>query len=274
MHIDLRSVLRSKLGRKAAFVPRFVPRLLEKCINAHGLNELLAHNHPKTGAEFCRGVFEDLDVKISGRAPHGMPDSQNRRVLIVSNHPLGGLDGMALIDFFANHYGGAVHFIVNDLLMHITPLRDVFVPVNKHGAQSSQAVGDMHAALAGDDPVLIFPAGLVSRLGDDGKIADLAWKNSFINMAIKNNRAIVPVWFEGENTRFFYRLARWRKKSGLNFNIEMIRLPRELFAQRGKTLTIAVGSTINPDSLSAFASRQQAADYVRNQIENLRLSIK
>lgn len=274
MQIDLRAVLRSKLGRKARFVPRCVPWLLEKCINVHGLNWLLSHNHPKTGAEFCRGVCQDLEITVEGTAPYGMPEAANRRVLVVSNHPLGGLDGMALIDFFTVHYGGKVHFIVNDLLMHVQPLSDVFVPVNKHGAQSASAVADMHGALAGDDPVLIFPAGLVSRLHDDGTIADLEWKNSFINMAVKNNRDIVPVWFEGENTRFFYRLARLRKKIGLKFNIEMVRLPRELFAQKGKTLTIVVGKTIPVEKLRAFTSRHQAAGYVRQQVENLRKSIK
>ena len=249
LQIDLPATLRSKLGGKSKFIPRFVVRWLERTICVDRLNELLRNNYPKTGADFCRGVFNDLDVKIDVNGMDNLPDSADRRVLIVSNHPLGGLDGMALIAFFQEYYGGKIHFIVNDILMAVEPLRDVFVPINKHGAQSRRSKAELDAVLAGDDPVLIFPAGLVSRLGDDGQVRDLDWQKMFVNKAISTRRNIIPVHFSGENSQFFYKFARRRKRLGLKFNIEMIYLPGEVIRSQGKTFRITCGKPIEWEAL-------------------------
>lgn len=269
LQIDLQAVLRGKMGRKARFVPRWLVRRLEKTICADALNELLRNNHPRRGADFCRGVFADLGVTIRAQGTENLPDPKHRRVVVVSNHPLGGLDGMALIAFFAERYGGRVHFLVNDLLMAVEPLSDVFVPINKHGAQSRDAKRRIDELFEGDDPILIFPAGLVSRLGKNSEVADLEWKKMFVNRAIASRRDVIPVHFSGHNSQFFYKFARRRKRLGIKFNIEMIYLPRELVRQAGSTFTITCGKPIGWQQLKGGKEAGATATAIRSEVYRL-----
>ncbi len=241
--IDLRAVLESKLGARSRYVPRFVVRALERLIHKDELNWLLEHNFPRRGADFCRGVLSDLGVRLKVRNGELMP--ADGRIIVVSNHPLGGLDGIAMIAWLSEVYPGLCpRFVVNDLLMAIEPLTDCFVPVNKHGAQSRSAAEGLDQVLAGNEPVVIYPAGLVSRLGDDGTVADLKWHKMVVNKAIESGRDIVPVFFDGRNSDSFYKWARRRVRMGIRFNYEMILLPREVFRSRNKTFTLTVGKTV------------------------------
>lgn len=261
IQINLRQIVRERLGRYSRLVPGFVLRRLEKTICQDRLNELLRNNYPREGAEFCEGVLADLDVELTVVGEDKLPSPSQRRVVFVCNHPLGGLDGMALIAWATRRYGGQVHFVVNDLLNAVAPLRSVFVPVNKHGSQSRESIRAVDQAFAGDDPVLVFPAGLCSRRGSDGKIADLEWQKMFVNKAVEHHRNIVPLYFSGRNSDFFYNFAKIRKQLGLKFNIEMIYLPSELFRARGSRFTLVCGDTIGWQELrSGKAAMEQAAE--------------
>jgi len=268
--IDLQAVIRAKLGRKSRWIPRFMVRGLERLICQDQLNRLLEVTYPATGAEFCRGVFKDLGVTVSACGTENLPDTENRRVIIVSNHPLGGLDGMALIDFFERRYGGRIHFPVNDFLMAVKPLEKEFVPINKHGRQSRQAMENLDRIFAGNDPIIIFPAGLCSRLQKGNVIADLEWKKMFVAKAREYHRDIIPVFFEGLNSKFFYKFARWRKRSGLKFNIEMILLPREVFKSRGKNFVIHCGQAIPWQSLETTESPTATAQNIKQTVYQLK----
>ena len=269
IRLDLHAIVRARLGRKARWVPRCLVSWLARLIRQDRLNALLRNNYPRRGAEFCRGVLGDLDVTVSLAEGSRLPDPARRRVIIVSNHPLGGLDGMALIDIFTRHYGGQVHFIVNDLLMAVEPLTDVFVPVDTHAVQSRSTITSIEDVLCGDDPVLIFPAGLCSRLSPDGKtITDLPWRKSFVTMARQYRRDILPVYFEGQNSPSFYRAARRRQRLGLRFNFEMVLLPREVFRAQGHHFRIACADTIPWQDIQAQSSRQVATD-IRNIVYGL-----
>lgn len=270
IQINISEVLSSRLGKRARFVPRFIVRRIEKLICQDELNELLRNNFPKRGADFCDGVLKDLDVSIEVHNEHLLPD--NPRCIFVSNHPLGGLDGMSMISWLTRHYGRQVHFVVNDLLMVVEPLSECFVPVNKHGRQSRSTLTSLEEALAGDDPVVIYPAGLCSRLGDDGTVADLPWNKMAVAKAIESKRDIVPVHFDGHNSMSFYRWARRRVKSGLKFNIEMILLPREVFRSHGKTFTITCGSPIPWQDLQGGAKASETAAQLRQTVYNLPLT--
>ena len=92
---------------------------------------------------------------------------------------------------------------------------------------------------------MIFPAGLVSRKQEDGSIQDLIWKRSFIVKSVQHKKNIVPVYIEGKNSNFFYNLAYWRKKVGINANIEMFFLVDEMYKQRGKTIAFKFGKPIS-----------------------------
>ena len=259
--INLRQIVRERLGRYSRLVPGFVLRYLEKTVCQDRLNELLRNNFPREGAEFCEGVLADLDVGLTVVGEDKLPSPAQRRVVFVSNHPLGGLDGMALIAWATRRYGGKVHFVVNNLLDAVAPLRSVFVPVNKHGSQSRESIRVIDEAFAGEDPVLVFPAGLCSRRGSNGEIADLEWQKMFVNKAVEHHRDVVPLYFSGRNSDFFYNFAKIRKQLGLKFNIEMIYLPSEIFRARGSRFTLVCGDTIGWQELrSGKAAMEQAAE--------------
>ena len=261
IQINLRQIVRERLGRYSRLVPGFVLRYLEKTVCQDRLNELLRNNFPREGAEFCEGVLADLDVGLTVVGEDKLPSPAQRRVVFVSNHPLGGLDGMALIAWATRRYGGKVHFVVNNLLDAVAPLRSVFVPVNKHGSQSRESIRAIDEAFAGEDPVLVFPAGLCSRRGSNGEIADLEWQKMFVNKAVEHHRDVVPLYFSGRNSDFFYNFAKIRKQLGLKFNIEMIYLPSEIFRARGSRFILVCGDTIGWQELrSGKAAMEQAAE--------------
>lgn len=266
IRIDLEAVLDSKLGARARRVPRWVVRRLEKLICQDRLNEMLRVAYPRRGADFCRAVLQHLSIRLDVRHEERLPD--DARAIFVSNHPLGGLDGMALIMFIADHYGCEPRFVVNDLLMAVEPLSDVFLPINKHGSQSRTAAGDIDAAMASDVPIIIFPAGLCSRRRG-GVIADLQWHKMFLQKARQSGRPIVPIHFGGHNSSRFYRAASWRERLGIKLNIEMALLPGEVFRAEGSAFTITCGTPIAPTSigtdLRAEASHIRSLVYSLNQ---------
>ena len=191
----------------------------------------------------------------------------NGRYLFASNHPLGGLDGIILIHSLGQKFP-EVKFPVNDLLMHVTQLHTVFIPVNKHGAQSSQNARMLEDAYASSTQILYFPAGLCSRK-QNGKIEDLEWKKSFITKAIKHERNIVPVYFSGKNSRFFYNLSKFRKSLGIKANIEMLYLVDEMFKQKGKSITVRIGNPIPYNTFDNSKNPNEWAKWVKNIVYNM-----
>lgn len=269
MKIDLDAVLRARLPRGRKLIPRFAVNWLKRTICQDRLNEMLRINRGRRGADFCRGVLDHLGITVSIANAGLLPPPDHKRITIVSNHPLGGLDGMALIDWATRRWGPGVTFVVNDLLMAIEPLRDVFVPINKHGAQGREALDRLDKAFDADAPVIVFPAGLVSRRGKDGTIADLEWQKMFVNKSIKFHRDIIPVHFDGQNSPFFYKFARRRSRLGLKFNIEMIYLPREVFRSEGSHYTITVGRMIPVADLKGGKYAAQTASRIKETVYSL-----
>lgn len=236
--IDIRSALTSRLkGWKRLLVPRPVTALLARIIRQDDLNRILRTAHPRQGSEFATDVLRQLDISIQVTGLDAIPE--NSRCIFASNHPLGGLDGITLIRILGQRYGDTrIRFVVNDMLMHVTPLAPVFLPVNKYGSQARGSALAIDTAFRSDAQIIIFPAGLVSRLGDRGTIADLAWQKSFILKAVQTQRDIVPVRFEARNRMRFYRFARWRRRLRIPFNLEQALLPAELCAARGSQFKI------------------------------------
>lgn len=258
LEINVGEVLRQRIPRYWRFIPRGLVRWLERTVCQDELNRLLRDNFPRRDADFCRGVLDDLGVTVNFHNLDNLPPKELMRVLFVSNHPLGGLDGMALIDFVRTYYGVAPRFIVNDLLNAVEPLSDTFIPVNKHGTQSREAIRRLDDAFASDAPLLMFPAGLVSRRGKKGVVADLEWQKMFVAKARQYGRDIIPLHFYGENSSFFYKFAKFRRRIGLKFNIEMIYLPREVFRSKGKTFDVVVGKPIPHASLDDMPPARKA----------------
>lgn len=269
MQLDLEAILRARLGRKMRYVPRILVKALERVICQDRLNTLLRNGYPKRGSAFCRSVLADLGITLDVRGMENIPP--DGRFIFASNHPLGGLDGISLIAVLGEKYGDEnIKFLVNDMLMNVEPLADVFLPINKYGSQGRRAAAEISAAYAGQGQMVIFPAGLVSRLHDDGSIRDLKWHKAFVAKALESGRDIIPVRFEGLNRRRFYRLARWRKKLGVKVNIEQATLPSEVVAADGKQFTIIFGSPISVDELRRSGkSPAVLADEIKQRVYSL-----
>lgn len=270
MEIDVDKVLRLRAPGYYRFIPRAAVKWLERFIRQADLNTLLHHNEHLTGSDFAEGVIRDLDVhyKLAGEKI----DPSNHRVILISNHPLGGVDGLVLSAAIRRIYGletDELKFVVNDLLTFVEPLRSIFIGVNKHGAQSRESAKLLDEAFDGDMPIVMFPAGLCSRLGDDGRIADLKWNKMVVSKAIFSRRDIIPMHFEGRNSSFFYKFARLRTRLGLKFNLEMLRLPAEIFGVKGSTFTITAGRPVAWQSLRGGKEAQSQADALRDTVYSL-----
>lgn len=261
LQLDLDAILRKRIGTKKAWrLPRFATRLLEKIIHQDELNAMLRMGYPRRGSAFCRSVLNYLNNTVEVEGLDRL--DRNKRCLFASNHPLGGLDGITLIMVLGEYFGDEnIAFLVNDMLMNVEPLSDVFLPINKYGSQGREAAREINTTYASDKQMLVFPAGLVSRLHDDGKIRDLEWQKAFVAKAMEYDRDIVLVKFDGLNRRRFYRLARWRKKLGIKVNIEQATLPAEVCASRDKHYRIRFYNPIPAASLraSGLTPRQLAA---------------
>lgn len=256
MKIDVDQVLRTRLPRHYRYIPRFAVRWLERTICQDRLNAILIKMAGKNSVDAATAALDEMDITVQATGLQNLPDG---RYMFVSNHPLGGLDGLALISLLGNRYNHHIKFLVNDLLMAVEPLRDVFLPVNKYGSQSRTTAAQIEEALQSDNQFITFPAGLCSRMQPDGTIADLPWQKAAVVHAVNYQRDIVPVFFDAHNSKFFYRFAKWRKKLGIKFNIELIFLPKEMIKQSGSTLHAIIGEPIPWSSLDASHPKQEAA---------------
>lgn len=178
---------------------------------------------------------------------------------------------MMLADELIGRFGDA-RVVVNDLLMHLEPLRPLWIPVNKHGAQSAAYARRYEEEFMGERPILTFPAGLCSRrIG--GQVCDLPWKPNFLKKAYASQRQVVPVFVEGELSNFFYRVASLRKALGIKFNIEMLWLPDEMFSQGGKHFRIRFGEPLRMTELQAAGSLREQVEFVRKKTYFLKNSL-
>lgn len=256
MRIDVDKVLRTRLPRHYRYIPRFAVRWLERTICQDQLNAILLKMAGKNSVDAASAALTEMGITIDEKGLEQLPEG---RYMFVSNHPLGGLDGLALISLIGNRYERHIKFLVNDLLMAVEPLRGVFLPVNKYGSLSRATATQIEEALKSDEQFITFPAGLCSRMQPDGTIADLPWQKAAVNHAVNYQRDIVPIYFDACNSKFFYRFAKWRKKLGIKFNIELIFLPKEMIKQCGSTLHVIIGEPIPWTSLDARAPKKEAA---------------
>lgn len=255
LRIDLRQILSRRVPRaKRRWVPgwlaRWGVRRLERLVRQDELNGILERTYPATGTAFAAAALRDLDITVSVRGLENVPEGG--RYVFASNHPLGGLDGITLIAVLGARYGDdLLRFPVNDLLMNVRPLQGVFIPVNKFGRQGRDAARLLADTFASQAQIAYFPAGLCSRLQKGGRVADEPWQKAFVAKALQTGRSIVPVHFEGHNSRRFYRVARWRKRLGLRINIEQALLPSELCRARGSHFTVTFGAPVSCEELRA-----------------------
>lgn len=266
LQIDVEKVIRSKSEKLARKVPRFVINYLKRIIHQDELNDILLRRGEATGVDFATEMVDEFNIRYNVHSKTELDPT--KRYIFVSNHPLGGMDGIVLISYLGQKFDNKVRFVVNDLLMHIEPLKPVFVPVNKYGKMKHQSTNLFNEAFESENQILYFPAGLCSRL-IKGEIKDLEWKKTFITKAIDSQRDIVPMYFSGRNSGFFYRLANFRKWLGIKFNIETLYLPDEMFKNKGKTFDLYIGEPIPFEQLNDGTHHKEWCRKIREKCYNL-----
>ncbi len=267
IQIDIEKVIKNKAPGVGNKIPGFIYRFLERTICQEQMNYILREYADCEGVSFADALLSELNVTVKLEGEENIPTEG--KFTFASNHPLGGLDGVALVSVFGKRYDSRIKVQVNDLLMNVAPLAPVFLPINKHGRQAKNAADVLKNAYESDDQMVVFPAGLVSRW-QNGEIRDLEWKKAFISKTIQFQRDVIPVSFEGLNSGFFYRFARIRKKLGLKFNIEMIYLPSEMFKSKNKTFVIHIGKPIPWQYFDKSKSPFEWAQFVKEKVYELK----
>jgi putative hemolysin len=263
LQIDLDQILRNKSGKRK--VPKFVVSLLKRIVHQDFINGFLRRHHGKEGIEWSKAFLNEFDIKIKTYGEENIPDSG--RFIFAANHPMGGTESHVFMKVVHDHFSN-IKFPVNDILMELKPMRSLFVPINKFGAQQKQNIQLLNETFESDAQILIFPAGMASRK-IKGKIQDLDWKKTFITKAIQTKRDVIPVYIEGRNSNFFYNLANLRKWLGIKFNVEMVFLPGEVLKQRGATICLHFGEPVSYTKFDRSKSHKGWADEIRNQLYSM-----
>lgn len=242
--IDLVEVLNTKAPQILNKVPKvfrgiFV-KFLSKFLVINQINNFIEKNSIKQGIDFLDALFNHLNVKFDitqediGKIP------SEGGVIIVSNHPLGGLDGLGLVKTVYS-VRKDVKIVANDILMEIPNLRELFLPVDLYSNsinKSRQQLKAIEDAITGEQAVIFFPAGVVSRLSWKG-IKDKKWTSGVIKYSSKFNTPILPMFVKARNSLLFYVLSFLYDKIGT------FMLPQELFRAKNSNFKIIVGDLIN-----------------------------
>lgn len=228
------------------------------------VNEVHARSCHLRGADFTTALLNDPAIDIhyklhNGEVLDSLPEGS---FVTVSNHPIGSIDGIILIDIFAR-LRPDFKVMVNGILTNIGAMEDNFISVVP---ESSKKDGNSRANINGvrlslqrlkeGHPMGFFPAGAVSMYNKKGEITDLTWAHSVIRLVRKAKAPIYPVLFDFLNSRYFYWLA------VINWRIRTLRMPAEAFNKRGRTVDIYLGNPVSPEEI-ADMSDQEVADFLR-----------
>lgn len=267
--IDIDNILRSKLGDKVKWVPGFLVKWLKKIVHEDEVNRFLWRTRDEKGVVWLESCVKYLEMNLEIVGKENLPTADDgRQYTFVSNHPLGGADGVALGAIIGRHYEGRFKYLVNDLLMFLPGLAPVCIPINKTGKQGRSFPQMVETGFASDYHMLMFPAGLCSRK-QNGVIRDLEWTKTFVKKSVQTHRDVVPIHFSGQNSEKFYRIANICKKLNLKVNIAMLFLVDEMYKNTGKHFRVTIGKPIPWQTFDKSRTDKEWAQYVQDIVYNL-----
>ena len=267
--IDIDNILRDKMGSKAKYVPQPAVAWLKRIVHQDEVNKFLWESRDKTGVDWLEECVRYLDMTLEVEGIENLPPKDDGRLYtFVSNHPLGGQDGVALGAIIGRHYDGRFRYLVNDLLMNLPGLAPLCIPINKTGSQGRNFPQMVESGFQSDNHILMFPAGLCSRR-KGGVIRDLPWKKTFVGKSVQYRRDVVPIHFGGCNSDFFYRLANFSDKYMKKVNIAMLFLADEMYKNVHKTFRVAIGKPIPWQTFDKSRTPAEWAQYVKDRVYEL-----
>ena len=268
VQIDIKKIIASKNPKLAKRLPNFMFRFIRRILHIDQCNYYLKNLANGTGQENVKSLLNWLKITYTVHGLENVP--KNSRLLFASNHPLGALDGIILLDVINDNIGEP-RFLVNDLLLHLKVFDPLFVPINSYGPPTKEIAQKLNQAFSSDCQIIIFPSGLASRK-IKGKIIDLKWKKSFVQKSIEYQRDIIPVFFKGSNSKFFYRLENIRKFLRIKINFGMFLLPREMFRNTGSHFDIYFGNPVSYNELKNSKNELQWTEDIRKMVYSLQPS--
>ena len=256
--LDCGAVLLERVPQLSAF-PALVRQglvfVLQNLVCEDSINAFLIDNAMNRDFAFINQVFQHLKIEymMVDRDIENIPS--RGRVIIVANHPLGGLDGLALLHLVSS-VRRDVRIVVNDLLLHISQLSNLSLPVNVIGGKTKKTdIYRIRQALWNDEAVIIFPAGEVSRLGVKG-VRDRHWLPGFIQLAKATRSPVLPIHIKARNSVLFYAI------SCISKPLSMLMLPREMLRFNSK-ISFTIGQAIAPGVIDGLPlSRKKQAKLV------------
>ncbi|WP_374356515.1 1-acyl-sn-glycerol-3-phosphate acyltransferase [Chitinimonas sp.] len=249
------------MPKKPALLRKPVVATLAHLLRETRLNQLLQYSDGATGLAFNDRLLDFLEVTYHASGMEHIPASGP--VVIVANHPLGALDGAALIQL-VSRVRRDVRMVVSDVLLQFQPARDILLPVDNLSGRSNQRnVSAIDAALARGEAVLFFPSGEVSRASPQG-IRDGIWRTGFLRVAERARAPILPVHMGGRNSLSFYAWSMLYKPAA------MLLLAKEAFGNRAIHLPIQIGAILPWEEISQRQlSLPEAAAQLREHVYNL-----
>lgn len=267
--INIDKILHDKMGDKAKFVPRPLVSWLKRILHQDEVNRYLWESRHLTGTEWLEECVRYLDMTLEVVGSENLPDKDDGRLYtFVSNHPLGGADGVALGSIIGRHYDSKFRYLVNDILMNLPGLAPLCIPINKTGGQARSFPAMVKAGFESDNHILMYPAGLCSRRRN-GEVRDLPWSKTFIVKSAQYQRDVVPIHFGGQNSDFFYKLANFSDKYVKKVNIAMIYLVDEMYKNVHKTFTVTIGKPIPWQTFDKSRTPAEWAQYVQDIVYQL-----
>lgn len=267
--IDIEKILKDKTGGKASFIMGFVTSWLKHIAHEDEVNRYLWESRNLKGTEWLEECVRYLDMTLDLVGAENLPDKNDGKLYtFVSNHPLGGADGVALGSIIGRHYDGNFRYLVNDLLLNLPGLKPVSIGINKTGKQGRDFPRMVEAGFQSDNHMLMFPAGLCSRK-INGKIHDLPWKKTFISKSVEYHRDVVPIHFEGQNSAKFYAIANLCGKLHLKVNVAMLFLVDEMYKNVHKKFRVAIGKPIPWQTFDGSKTPLEWANFVEDKVYEL-----
>lgn len=250
---------------------RRLVNFIMKLLDVDKVNWIHDHNFDTPGPQFCRGLLNDLDIKLRIDNEQLLDHLPEGAFITVSNHPFGALDGITLIDLIGSRRP-EFKVMVNMILNHIVAMRPNFIAVDQTAsddpakkAVSMKGIKEAIMQVRKGHPVGFFPAGAVGNYNRHLRFEDRQWQPVVIRLIQQLGVPVIPIYFHGLNSWWF------RAIGVISWQLRTLRLPAEVFRRKGDTLHISVGDIITPEEIRAHgATVEELGDWLRMKTYDLK----
>lgn len=259
--VTAKEVAKAINADKYGFLGTFAGWILMKVLKISSLNKIYNRNKHLEKLEFLDGLLDDFQIKFE------IPEEDLKRLpkegpyITVSNHPLGGIDGILLLKLMIEQRSD-FKIIANFLLHRIEPLKPYIMPVNpfetrKDAASSIAGFKNAIKHLRDGHPLGVFPAGEVSTYRDGKLVVDKPWEDAAMKLIQKAEVSVVPIYFHAKNSRLFYRLSK------ISDTLRTAKLPSELLTQKRRVIKVRIGKPISVKDQKEHDGLQNFSDFIR-----------